>query len=162
MRSWNNKLFLGPLPGRHAALNTWLREIARHEIETIVSLTEEWETRARAPDYYAWRQNQTEYELVSIPIPDGEPPPPVRQSEFWSAAQRVAERARTGSRVYIHCAAGIGRTGMFASAVLMCMGYGFDEALEEIRAAGSVPEARRQAAFIRSGLPESGGDDARS
>jgi hypothetical protein len=44
---------------------------------------------------------------------------------------RRSQRSKinAGERVFIHCGAGIGRTGMFGVAVLMKMGYSYDKAL---------------------------------
>ncbi len=70
---------------------------------------------------------------------------------FWEEAARVAEQTRNGTRVFIHCGAGVGRTGTFASAVLMALGYDVEDAIREIAPLGSSPETSRQREFLQRG-----------
>lgn len=73
---------------------------------------------------------------------------------FWDLAARVHYRLLPeGARIFIHCRAGIGRTGMFATAVLMCAGKSFQSALLAVRRAGSNPETERQMEFLQQGPP---------
>ena len=54
-----------------------------------------------------------------------------------------------GKNVLVHCAAGIGRTGTFAAALLVRLGCGLEEALRRVEVAGSHAEDDCQLAFLR-------------
>ena len=67
---------------------------------------------------------------------------------FWELAAAIAEAVRYGEQVLVHCAGGIGRTGMFACAVLIRLGYTPDDAEAAVRKAGSGPETAEQKALV--------------
>eukprot|EP00754_Rhynchopus_humris_P007194 Rhum_TRINITY_DN13366_c0_g1::Rhum_TRINITY_DN13366_c0_g1_i1::g.59481::m.59481 len=52
---------------------------------------------------------------------------------LWTKVAYVASVVQDGGSVLVHCAAGIHRTGMFAYAVLMALGYTPKAALESLR-----------------------------
>jgi protein-tyrosine phosphatase len=87
-------------------------------------------------------------QIHRLPIDDFSIPVPFQVPVFWRRVEEVAASISTGERVFIHCGAGIGRTGMFAVAVLMKLGYSYDEAYAEIRAVGSYPETPEQREFL--------------
>ncbi len=64
----------------------------------------------------------------------------------------VLEALRRGERVLIHCAAGLGRTGMLAAKLLVALGVPADEAISRVRAArpGAI-ETPAQAAYVSAG-----------
>ncbi len=64
----------------------------------------------------------------------------------------LKDRARElpdGPRTYIHCGAGIGRTGTFAGAVLCRIGYAPENTCAEIRAAATFPVTEQQRALAK-------------
>lgn len=63
-------------------------------------------------------------------------------------ASRMVEKLRRGRRLVCHCAAGCGRTGMFAAMVLVAAGMSGKAALAAVRAAGSPPEMDEQNAVV--------------
>lgn len=69
----------------------------------------------------------------------------------WEEAARVAQDTRDNRRVFIHCGGGVGRTGTFATAVLMSLGYDVEDAIREIAPLGSSPETPRQREFVKRG-----------
>lgn len=170
MRTWNDTLYLDAMPGRkklgrlQGDFSAWLREMQENRITTEVCLAPEEQITAESPEYAEWRRQQqetrdatapindaTRYELIDIPVDDFRAPDPFVAGRFWNAAADTARRIATGDRVFIHCGAGIGRTGMFAVAVLMASGYGYDEALDEIKGVGSYPETALQQEFLERG-----------
>jgi protein-tyrosine phosphatase len=56
----------------------------------------------------------------------------------------VASGLRQGDWIAVHCAAGIGRTGLFAALVLMALGVRMDRARETVREGGSFAETQPQ------------------
>ena len=87
-----------------------------------------------------------------LPIPDMGAP----GSDFvdaWDRAKgRVLGSLRSGERVLIHCAAGLGRTGMLAAKLLTELGMSPADAIGRVRAArpGAI-ETEAQAAWVSSG-----------
>jgi hypothetical protein len=70
MRTWNEKLYFGAMPGRYEAIETWLAELAEHRIDRIVCLAPQEEITRRSPAYHLWRAKQHDYEITDIPVPD--------------------------------------------------------------------------------------------
>lgn len=66
------------------------------------------------------------------------------EDQMVGKAKYVAALLREGERVVLHCGAGIGRTGMVATAVLMALGLPLDAAEARIREAGSKAETNEQ------------------
>lgn len=148
MRKWKNQLYFGAMPGRYQSIEEWLSEMKANAVTRVVCLAPPKEIQLRSPAYRLWRQHQTEYEVTDVPIPDYGVPDEDGTEFFWRAAARVARDIENGRRVFIHCGAGIGRTGTFASAVLVSAGYEPAFAIREITAVGSYPETPRQTELI--------------
>jgi protein-tyrosine phosphatase len=161
MRTWNNKLFLGSMPGRNKRgrpagdFDQWLNEMGDRDIRAVVCLAPDEQIAEESPRYHSWREKQkrlgadADFELIDIPIADYGVPADSVKERFWDKAGEVAERAKAGEVFFVHCGAGIGRTGMFSTAVLMEMGYDYEDALTEVQAVGSAPETEAQRAFLR-------------
>ncbi|MFO8042468.1 MAG: tyrosine-protein phosphatase [Alkalispirochaeta sp.] len=128
----------------------------------MVCLAPDEQIAAESPEYSQWlaRHESTEsgrsaVEIIRLPIDDFSAPVPFQAPAFWKHAESVASKIHAGERVFVHCGAGVGRTGMFAVGVLMQLGYGYDEAVDEITAVGSYPETPAQRDFVRMGWGES-------
>ena len=87
-----------------------------------------------------------------LPIPDLGTPGPEFVQGWKRARHRVLGSLRGGERVLIHCAAGLGRTGMLAAMLLTELGVSPTDAIRRVRAArpGAI-ETEAQAAFVSSG-----------
>jgi len=169
MRIWNNSLFLDAMPGRkkegrpQGDFSQWVQEMKEHAISTVVCLAPAEQIAAESPEYSGWlaRQevsgnpasgsNKAGVEIIRLPIDDFSVPVPFQAPLFWNRANEVAAKIRNGERIFIHCGAGIGRTGMFAVAVLMKLGYPYEKAFQEIKAVKSYPETPEQREFLRTG-----------
>jgi hypothetical protein len=166
MRTWNEKLYLDAMPGRKKTgrpqgdFGLWLQEMAENRIKTVVCLAPEGQIADESPEYARWRSDQTggagseQFELIDIPVDDFHAPEPFVAARFWKVAGDAAERIQSGERVFVHCGAGIGRTGMFAVAVLMQQGYRYEDANREINSVGSHPEVPAQKEFLKRGSRE--------
>lgn len=87
-------------------------------------------------------------EVHRFPIPDFHVPSSVETA--FSTVQVILSAAREGRNVVIHCAGGIGRTGVLAGCVLVELGHDPEKALEilcRVRGA-NVPESEEQKRFI--------------
>lgn len=137
-------LYLHSLPGRHEPLDACWREARRLALAAVVCLVPDDEILALSPEYHAalaraatpcevWR-----FAIVDFGTPDD-------RDGFARLLARAAERLRSGDALLVHCAAGIGRTGMFAAGVLRRLGLDSATAAARVRAAGSWAERPEQA-----------------
>jgi hypothetical protein len=77
-----------------------------------------------------------------------------QKPELTKALGPLIENLRNGESLLIHCQYGEVRTGCAATALLILLGLGFEEALAAVRAAGSDPEASEEAALLRAFITE--------
>jgi protein-tyrosine phosphatase len=119
-------------------------------IDAFVDLTQAWE----CPDYGALLPRDVHY--LRSPIPDTQVPTDPEQMRAIQAHLRRALGA--GRRIYVHCRAGIGRTGLVVGCYLAEQGLDGDTALKQLnrlwrQSARSsswrqVPQTAEQAEFI--------------
>lgn len=140
-------LYLSGMPGKYGVFDRERDAIAEEEIDTVLCLTPLEEIEHRSPIYAAaikggelpWRQ-------WMFPIPDFDAPDD--QEVFLIQVRAAADHLREGGRLLVHCNAGIGRTGLMATCLLMALGVARQAALATVSAAGSCPEAPGQLALI--------------
>ena len=144
------RLWLTAMPGRHAPFDAFATAAQAAGLTRLVCLAQPAEVAA-VPAYAAARRGATlGLTLDDHPMPDfGVPDDP---AAFAALAARVAAALLAGEAVAIHCAAGVGRTGLLAIAVLAALGLPLAEAEARVRAAGSGPESAAQRRFL--GLPD--------
>ncbi|HLF46705.1 MAG TPA: dual specificity protein phosphatase family protein [Chitinophagaceae bacterium] len=58
-----------------------------------------------------------------LPLPDGNIPPDSFKKDIIAIYEKVREKLYKGEKIYVHCSAGIHRTGMITHAFLMFLGY---------------------------------------
>ena len=112
------------------------RALAAHGVGTVVDL--------RAEEDLAVNKRllrELDIDLVSIPLRDGQTPTPGQVKEF------LAEVRRTDKKVFVHCGAGVGRTGTMAASYLVATGQA--EPLEALgRNLAIGPPSLEQITFV--------------
>ena len=139
-------LYLHSMPGRrNEELKRVWEAVEANQIAAIVCLVSEKEITKKSPDYAAAiAEDRVPVKRLCFPVPDYGIPED--REGFYALARKVSEQLESGENLLVHCAGGIGRTGMFAGCVLAALGLPQD-ALEE---SGSGPEDEEQEKIIRN------------
>ncbi len=142
------RLYVGSMPGRYEAFQDAWRAIIDHGITRVICLVPPEELRDKSPRYaHALDETGTPWVHESFPVEDFEAP--VDRDAFWQMARKAAKLLGEGETLLVHCAAGIGRTGMFGVCVLLALGVTPAAARAALRKVGSAPENAAQDAVIQ-------------
>ena len=142
------KVYLHSMPGRRETWEEFVRAATATRISDIVSLTSVSEIVKKSPSYEKALQENFPYTLHSFPISDFGVPDD--EDKFVLFIASVAKSVRAGRHILLHCGAGIGRTGMVASCLLLALDCSIDEAQDTVKSAGSGPENSGQRSFVQS------------
>jgi protein-tyrosine phosphatase len=138
------RLYLHSMPGRYEELGQLWDALKAEEVTQIVSLASIEEIRLKSPEYAkAIAEEHIPAERISFPIPDYGVPSNI--DAFYQLACNVAKRLTLGENILIHCAGGIGRTGMLAGCVLAALHLPQDA----LKQSGSGPESEEQEEIIQ-------------
>jgi protein-tyrosine phosphatase len=109
----------------------------RLSVATVVSLLE----RSEAIDLQLVDEGSAckdrAISFISHPIADRGVPPVL--AKFGALVKDIANQIRNGKTIVVHCRAGIGRSGLFAAAVLAELGYPTKDCFAAISRARRVP-----------------------
>lgn len=144
--SLKGRVWLTSMPGRFAPLPDFMHAAERVGATGIVCLTPAEEIEAKSPDYArAIALESLPLSILHHPIPDYGLPQDV--VAFADLVRSLCETLRQGQRLIVHCAAGIGRTGIIARHLLMALGVDPQIARTQVQYAGSSPETSEQQQF---------------
>jgi protein-tyrosine phosphatase len=141
------RLYLSAVPGRNGPLARDLEDIESAGVTRIVCLAPSDEVEHKSPAYARLLETGDLPCVVDpLPVPDFGVPPD------WPAFARLTFRAAdallAGETLLIHCAAGVGRTGLAAVCILIALGHEEAAARAAVEAAGSAPQGVDQGAVI--------------
>jgi protein-tyrosine phosphatase len=142
------KVYLHSMPGRYESWGNFVDTATATQISDIVCLTPDCEITEKSPAYEEALQKKLPYTIHCFPIPDFDVPED--QEKFSLFISSVAKFIHEGRHILIHCGAGVGRTGMVASCLLLALGCSIDEARDAVTSAGSDPETPEQRRLVQS------------
>lgn len=126
---------IGPLPGRGGDLAGDLAQVAGFEPALVISVTGTDEMRdmgaQHLPDLLARAGiDWAHFPITDFGLPDA--PTDARWQDISDQARGVLDK---GGKVFVHCKAGLGRSGMVALRLMIENGEAPDVALARLRAA---------------------------
>jgi protein-tyrosine phosphatase len=143
----SGELWLGAMPGRFHAWNTFTSEAQRRRLAVVVCLTPQPEIAELSPDYHAAvARGRMPFRWMHVPMRNFGVPED--QGSYRRAIEDIAQAVREGQPVLLHCAAGLGRTGTAAACVLKALGLEANDALQRVRDAGSNPQNAEQSGLV--------------
>jgi len=130
-----------------AALDAW-------GADALLSLVEPAEFARLGVPHLPDVMTQHRIQWLHVPITDMGTPDAAGRAAWAQAGPAIDALLARDGRLAIHCAAGLGRTGTIAAALLVRSGMEPDDAIARVRAArpGTL-ETAAQEAFVRAGLP---------
>ncbi len=143
------KIVLHSMPGRKELWAEAKAALLQYEISHVLCLNDASEIDEKSPEYgQAIKQGGFVDHFIQLPVTDFSVPDDIQS--YRRQIHAIALDVEKGAHLLIHCAAGVGRTGCAAMAVLQELGFSEHEAREKVLAAGSTPETAEQWAFIES------------
>jgi protein-tyrosine phosphatase len=155
----SRKLLAGDYPGRFSEFETRKRiqELIHAGIRTCIDLTKPGEMEPSYRDIFLEELSQFGFEgnYYHFPIYDFGVPD---HDQLTRTLDKIDESITDKQPVYVHCRAGIGRTGLIVGCYLARHGKSGEEALKEIKQLRSSmssrwvqsPETDAQAAIVRN------------
>lgn len=141
------KLLLHSMPGRYENIESVWAGLKGENVNVVICLAEADEIRLKSAGYaQALEAGTIPCPVLSFEIPDREAA--ADREGFWNLICGVARRLIAGEVVLAHCAGGVGRTAMFAVAVLIALGEAPGEARRAVSRAGSTMETAAQSELI--------------
>jgi len=118
------------------------RALAEANADLLVSLVEPFEMHRRYPDFEPWLEAHPDRSRRH-PIPDWGV---VDDDEMLNTVEQLTGLVLTGHRLVLHCGAGMGRTGILATLVLVELGMPVAQAAEHVRThrSGAGPDSPNQ------------------
>lgn len=141
-------LYLHSMPGRNEPLEKVWSALIALKIDRIICLAPDEELRRKSPSYAsALTANTVPVDVHRFPITDFGAPDD--EQDFMESVLETARHLQAGGIMLVHCGAGIGRTGMYATGVLMALGIAKKVARDLVSDAGAGPERPAQEDALR-------------
>ena len=120
-------------------------------VRMVITLLEQREIETLRFDSLAEHLSQTDILWHHLPVRNMQAPPASCELILQKIITEMAQCFTTDNSVFIHCHAGLGRTGLIAATVLKTFGMPTDAAINAIRAhrPGSI-ESQAQEIFVGS------------
>lgn len=145
--SCTGRLWLGPMPGRFERWPAFLADARRRRIDLVVCLTPPEELASLSPAYWqAVAEGSLDFRFINLPMQNYGLPRDM--AGFRAGIEQIASGLLAGDSVFLHCAAGIGRTGTVAACLLKRLGMSAPDAVQRVRDAGSNPENALQSGLV--------------
>ena len=140
-------VWLAAMPGRLEPWENFLTQAQAAALTRVVCLTPRHEIASVSPSYLAaLTRGDVPFVWQHLPMRDFGLAEQVQA--FRDGIEVIATGVLAGDSVLLHCAAGIGRTGTAAACLLKRLGLPTDQALRQVREAGSSPESALQSGLI--------------
>jgi protein-tyrosine phosphatase len=139
-------LLLSEMPGSEKSLVDWIAGAEARDTDLIVNLAQRDELANISPEYLAYIDSNEGINISGFPIADFSVPVDIER--FHTLVEEVVRRLRSGQCVIIHCRAGIGRSGLFAAALLTTLGISSNDVLLSVKNAGGRFETEAQRSFL--------------
>ena len=129
------------------------RDLAAQGVRQVVSLLDADEDLELGLENEAELVHEQSMDFVSFPIPDLGLPGSI--NDFARLSQRLFHQVEAGTNTLIHCRAGVGRSGLLASAVLLHGGRTVQQAFVQVShmRGCQVPETPQQGDWLLENHP---------
>ncbi len=139
----NTTFGLTHCPGRndrHSIPKLWKRNLLKDFLEirnwgadALISLNEAQEFQQLGVPEFPEIAQQQDFDWYHLPIQDFSAPDIIFQDAWLKNSEAILEYISNGSKIIIHCAAGLGRTGTFTAKLLTKFGWDPQMAINEVR-----------------------------
>ncbi|MEJ6610693.1 MAG: tyrosine-protein phosphatase [Paracoccaceae bacterium] len=136
-------LLLTHLPGRShvdGQGRVWARDLESDlkalkvwGAEVVICLVEPAELTAMGVPDYVETLRKYDFSLFHLPIRDMSIPGQPFEDAWAQHANELTELLSGPSHIVVHCAAGLGRTGMFCAEMLVRVGCSAEDAIQKVR-----------------------------
>jgi protein-tyrosine phosphatase len=143
------RLYLHSMPGRYESWSNFILSATDLGVTHILCLAPDEEIKKKSPDYHqALIVGEHPFKIYHFPIKDYGVPSVAEIPELINILGKIQRLLKAEQAVLIHCAGGIGRTGMITALLLVYLGHTVEEAIRIIKNAGSSAETDEQKSFF--------------